>query len=248
LFQAAVRRNPSSLNLHVHIRFGVLDLISERLDRLSRTDRRLTVFGANGHGYRTEPVPEADLRELEARIGTALPSEYRELLAQIGAGAGPYYGLWSPGQVWEEFSMWQKDRLEEGYPAVSPARPWPLLEVPAEERPVKGPFPADGMLCIGHQGCTYWSVLATSGPFAGTVWDAACFVDFDGEYAPAWRAPCVLGARREFPPLARPPRFLEWYLGWLERALAELHAGEPATAADDGISRVVGWLRSFRRR
>ncbi len=68
----------------------------------------------------------------------------------------------------------------------------------------------DGTLHLSGQGCGYYTVLAVTGPEAGTVWDD---VEALGEgVAPKHRA----GAERL--------TFAQWYLDWL--ALAERTAWE----------------------
>jgi hypothetical protein len=204
--------------------------IAELLAELSRMDRSRRIFGAGMHGYRTHRASESELRMLESRLGITLPAEYRALLSEIGSGAGPYYGLWSPAKVWEEFGYWQEDRVADGDPPISPAGPWPLGTVPSEEC-AAALFPCDGSITIAHQGCTSWSVLVTTGPFEGTVWDAACYVGFDGEYMPARRAPGILASQQVLPALARPSRLLDWYAAWLEQALADARAAQQAAAS-----------------
>ena len=196
--------------------------IRELLAEVSARDRPLRVFGAESHKYRTRPATAAELDALERRAGTALPDDYRRLLREVGAGAGPYYGLYSPEAAWVELDSLQPER--DGVLAASPNRPFPITTPPAPgASSAPAPFPCDGALLIGEQGSgTQWSLLVISGPTAGTVWDVGHFEGSDGEYFGARRPPGVLGEGRPLPSLPSPPPLLDWYAGWLEQCLTDL--------------------------
>jgi hypothetical protein len=87
-------------------------------------------------------------------------------------------------------------------------------------------WPSGGCIPIGHQGCTFWSVLVLEGAFRGKVWDVAGFVGTAGEWLPARRPTGLIdfkqSQRKELPPLNSPPGFKEWVEGWIDRCLSDL--------------------------
>jgi hypothetical protein len=209
----------------------------EQLAELARRDPGYKVFGARKHQYRNTPVGEAVVRRLEAELGVPLPPEYREFLVDVGSGAGPYHGVWGPVEALSELrGLAQEYEAEEGK-SVSPAATFPLLaddlrgiesrfavgsKTPWAERD----WPCSGCLPICEQGCTFWSVLALTGEFAGRVWDLNNAVGYCGEWLPARRPPgwweFGMPHPRELPRLASPPTFGEWFAGWVERCLTDL--------------------------
>lgn len=70
-----------------------------RLGALAGRDTERRVFGAAGHGWRLAPPwTDAEADTFEARHGVRLPAAYRAWLVGVGAGgAGPAWGLWTPG-------------------------------------------------------------------------------------------------------------------------------------------------------
>ncbi|MFD7713208.1 SMI1/KNR4 family protein [Streptomyces sp. NPDC059785] len=94
--------------------------VRERVAALSVAPANKEVFGFRGHGWVLEdPLAEDELAELEAQVGARLPAEYREFLAQVGAG--PAYGLFPVRRVQ---GRWYRDWLDEAertvrQPAVS---------------------------------------------------------------------------------------------------------------------------------
>ena len=113
-----------------------------------------------------------------------------------------------------------------GWP--TPDRPFPFTRAQAETIPqgqawqavLEAPYPAPGCILIGHQGCSYYTVIVTAGALTGSVWEL-------------WHEPCGHGtwlpARctsaniyREPPRLRQVPIFREWYTGWLDASLADL--------------------------
>jgi len=151
-----------------------------------------------------------------------LPRGYREFLLQVGAGCGPYYGIWSPSEVLAE---WQSISTEDnGQPGRSPSEKFPLTA--AETQIQNRDWPTGGCIPIGHQGCTFWSVLVLEGAFTGKVWDVACFVGTDGEWLPARRPTGLIGFEQsqpeELPALNSPPLFVEWVEGWIDRCVSDL--------------------------
>lgn len=190
----------------------VFDRIQNDLARLRKADRRLQVFGASQHRYRSTPVSTSSVEQFEHGLGVELPQNYREFLLRIGYGCGPYYGIWSPAEILRELESWSMD--SDPCPRCSPSGKFPLKS--AEAGIQCEDWPNDGCIPIGHQGCTFWTVLVLDGAFRGTVWDVACFVGFDGEWAPARRPVTLLDERNPIQPLGSPPDFLEWIESWIE--------------------------------
>jgi hypothetical protein len=79
-----------------------LEEIKQMLERLKALDRQLQVFGAQIHQYKSHPLSDIELELLEAGLGVRLPADYRQFLHEIGYGAGPYYGLYSPNEVFRD--------------------------------------------------------------------------------------------------------------------------------------------------
>lgn len=213
-----------------------LDPLIPMITRLAAHDTTYRIFGSSVHRYRRTPVQEPSINALERVIGTALPSTYRMMLEHLGAGAGPYYGLWSPAEVLAEWQYCCADYHEGMQALVSPAHPFPFttvhlhqfatLEHTHHAMPLHGSWPCDGCLPIGHQGDTFWSILVTEGVLAGTMWTVANFTGYTGLFVPADHPPGLIGSTQpghRLPPVARPLRVEEWYRSWLEQAIADLN-------------------------
>jgi hypothetical protein len=209
--------------------------IYERLQSLKKKDRRHAIFGSPKHLYRNHPVSEIDLMVFESRCAVSLPKTYRDFLRYIGPGGGPYYGLWSLKQIREELEMLQKDSEPSWDIRKTVGAPFPLTQTDVEriqamiQAGEKHPFlnlewPVTGCLPICHQGCSYWSLLVTTGEFAGCVWDVDAY-DSNGSWLPGRRAPGIVNGKIQptsLADLAQPPTFIQWFEGWLERSFVDL--------------------------
>lgn len=199
--------------------------LARQLADLRARDPGRRIFGAGTHRYRSERVLPSALAAFEAALGVRLPEAYRAFLEEVGHGAGPYCGLWSPARCLEELRDAASELAADGIHVPVPADAFPLRTPAAGAARIEAPYPPDGAIPIAHHGCTMWSLLVTAGPAAGTVWDVACYLEFDGEYLPATRPvgivamPALIPA---LPALASPPTFVAWYAGWLERASVDL--------------------------
>jgi hypothetical protein len=162
------------------------------------------------------------VEDFERSLGVALPVGYREFLLQVGFGCGPYYGIWSPTEVLTEVESLSFDAKE--VKRATPADAFPLKDVSSQIQNQE--WPSSGCIPIGDQGCTFWSVLVLEGVFRGSVWDVACFVGLDGQWLPARRPTGLIDLDRsvakELPALGKPPEFVEWFEGWIERCLVDL--------------------------
>ncbi|WP_224285224.1 SMI1/KNR4 family protein [Streptomyces sp. LS1784] len=192
---------------------------------------------ASGHGFLLEaPLEETELADAEAQFGVRLPPDYRSFLLEVGAGgAGPDYGLfplrrdgqgwhWSEGGVRSDgallvrafLSAQERTRLEEDLDAREPAE----ADFPDDEsyRAAFRAWDAEwkrldqritaGAICLGHEGCGYYTWLVVTGPERGTLWS-------DGRAADLSLSPLTSGAGRL--------GFREWYLDWLARAARTAH-------------------------
>ena len=202
---------------------------------MKRIDAGLKVFGSNLHRYALHTLSERGVKRFESDLGVSLPRAYREHLLKVGYGAGPYYGLFSPRQVMNELAC------DEEYVRDFGCRPNPAGEFPftredatricrsveaGEEEPWgKATYPSHGTIPIAHQGCTYWTMLVTSGALRGCVWSAACYVGYDGLWMPSRRPPTL--HTRDAPScnlttLPDLPTFDEWFDSWVEAALLDV--------------------------
>jgi hypothetical protein len=186
---------------------------------------------------------------VESELGTPLPTEFREFLLRVGFDAGPYYGLWSPARALLELQDLAQCYQSEIGETIRPAAAFPLTADDVrgiEERVAAGvkecwverDWPCDGCLPICDQGCTFYSVLALTGEFAGKVFDVNNAVGYCGEWLPARRPPgwweYGMPHPRKLPPLSSPPTFVEWFSGWVERCLTDLAPRTETYAARDG--------------
>lgn len=208
-----------------------------QIRKLRLLDGSYEVFGARSHQYLSTQANAVEIQWMERELGTSLPEEYRNFLIEIGYGAGPYYGLWSPRQVLTEIcDLCQEYGAETGV-QVKPYASFPLTQQDLrivnekirleDEKPfAEKPWPSSGCIPICYHGCTFWSVLILQGEFIGCVWDVASYVAYEGLWVPAARPPglCEFGtsSTKVLQPLRSPPTFDEWFHGWLERCLTDL--------------------------
>jgi hypothetical protein len=182
-------------------------------------------------------VSESDVATCEQELGCALPEDFRRFLMEVGAGAGPYYGVWGlqPSVAWLQH-LAAELVTEEGI-EIKPSQPFPLtgehlrdiegkIRAQSNHPWAAATYPNHGFLPICHQGCTFWSVLVLEGEFAGKMWDVGNHTAQRGQWRPARRHPDFLfsrdPARKALPPLPATPTFVDWYSGWLERCLLDL--------------------------
>lgn len=224
-----------------------LSVVRTGLERLRAAKGATELFGARSHQLVAKPpIAEADVVRFEAEHGIQLPADYRAFLTRIaGGGLGPFYGIFPLGESDE--GKWKKMALV-GDPArpFPYETAWNLSEAELHEiqnddytdhegydeywRPLHGAIP------ISHQGCNLRDWLVVSGSEAGHVWHDGR-ADFAGvkpwasgaaaraETSVTW-VPGMIKVRgnragRAEAPSLRRLTFLDWYEGWLFRALAE---------------------------
>lgn len=205
-----------------------IEIISKILRQIRGLRRADLAFGVSSHKFESTPVPESELVEFERAIGVTLPREYRLFLTQIGHGAGPHNGLYSPTAILDELALWREDAEEAGLKGeecghADPSRPapvalenarWAASQVSTLGPYLPVPIGADGAIVISHHGCDYYTLLITAGVLAGTVFDYCAGAR---EMAPAIKNhafsdnpnPVCDGCT------AIPPSFLDWYECWL---------------------------------
>ena len=140
---------------------GVRDTVLQLAD----APRALEVFGANLHRFvLAEPLSEAQVREVEDQIGTALPADYRGFLRQVGAGgAGPSYGIFTLRETAAGW-RWFDGRIEVATSRELICRPFPdPLDTPAVP-------PLTGAIPVCHHGCGFREWLVVTGAERGTMW------------------------------------------------------------------------------
>jgi hypothetical protein len=172
------------------------------------------------------PLPESEVVALEDVIGAPLPEEFRSFLLRFGRGVSPGPLLDLPRMV--EETQWERtDFQEEPEVAAFPWDPFPVT--PDDVRHLRR-LAADGadpvlhmdrplsgtMFLCGH-GCSWISMLAMNGQYAGTVWLTEMGWGKDTYWWPSapWRDVKPSG------PLhagwTEPVPFLDWYMRWTRR-------------------------------
>jgi hypothetical protein len=208
--------------------------IVESLRERGGSDRLFGAGATFGHRFDLYRPSRDEIAQLEEELGVELPPDFARFLLECGSGAGPYYGIFPPSRILEEFRALNEDlpsSSEPGNPgldfALSKADAQLVVERILEDHPeprLRAPWPADGAIPICDQGCGGYNVLVTARELRGTVWGVFENVDL-AWWWPAERPVGVVqpGFKpRPLPPLAAPPSFREWYESWLERATVDL--------------------------
>jgi HEAT repeat protein/SMI1/KNR4 family protein SUKH-1 len=208
-----------------------LERISAKLTKVRQAG--LSCFGSGAHGFRLkDPLPEAEVAAFESEHGIALPEDYRAFITLLGGqGAGPYYGLTLLSE-WDQ-AVYVDDENMPGFVARScPLVPGLRREDNWIERlglPEDELF--QGTIAIGHQGCSYYTLLVISGEARGRV----LYMD-EG---------------------LQPPYFVEndSFVSWYERWLDELLAGSDGSwfgfglpGGDDELRDILETADSASRR
>ena len=191
-----------------------LDRIAEKVRRARARDAR--PFGAETSGIHPlhPPLAEDEVAAVEARLGVALPEEYRGFITRVGdGGAGPAYGMFRlssalreakadahPGLLAAPFPHTEHYNPDKDPAVISFWDRADAGEVTEEEEDMQGLREAAGTLPLCDEGCGYTHLLVVTGPTRGTMW-------IDSRGADAGFIP--LGAT-----------FLEWYERWIDDVLA----------------------------
>lgn len=206
-----------------------LETIRVGLERLRTTKRPPKVFGADSHEFRLyPPLSEATVREFEVKYRIRLPEDYREFLIDLGnGGAGPFYGVFKLGDMDDSFDF-KEWKEADGFVGVL-SKPFPHAtawndttgepeETDDEEEFEKAleafgqhywnPENVNGAIPICHEGCAYRVWLVVTGREAGHLWR-------DARTTQGGLSPMKIGRKERI-------TFLDWYIDWLNEALAKL--------------------------
>ena len=209
--------------------------IKHDLERIKTLDRKLLVFGASAHQYKSYPVSNSELERFEAELGVRLPEDFRNFLQEIGYGAGPYYGLFGPDSIlseWRDFAYYDYINPER-FPDASKSFPFNHTQAEecfrgmVEERWVKvlTDWPTDGCIPICDQGDLIFTCLITAGDLTDSIWTLSSdHPDADhGNWLLADRPPGILRLHPSIShrAISPSPTFLEWYGAWLDQCLSD---------------------------
>jgi hypothetical protein len=202
-----------------------LSRISNALAALATS--RPPVFGSDWHGFQLNPVlSETEVLEFEREHRVTLPEDFRQFLTSVGnGGAGPFYGVFSLGEMDDNFGVqrWQEG---DGFVGIL-SRPFPFQEewnelssmpitdlgeseyerqMEAFEKSYWNSSLVNGAFPIGHEGCALRIFLVVTGEAAGHLWE-----DRRSEYG---------GLRPVRLANGSVATFSGWYEEWLEQCLA----------------------------
>ena len=171
--------------------------LKTKVERLRNEDEACRLFGAEKHRYRfNDALSEAEVSAVEAKLGTRLPSTYRQFLTELGnGGAGPHYGLQTVQASILEGQGWEFN----AHPADCEIPDW----LPTREVDGRSGFDPSGVLEFSELGCGHFAYLMLRGPRRGLVWETD-YVDFDPE----------------FPETGPETEFLDWYEQYLDKQIA----------------------------
>jgi uncharacterized protein (TIGR02996 family) len=151
-------------------------------------------------GYQVNaPLAEAQIVEIEQRVGCTLPAQYRRFIAEVGdGGAGPDYGL-------HPIAHCKSAGLATAF------------RRPPSERANTQSIDRPGTLEVSEIGCGGFHYLVTGGPEAGSVWVVGDYGWFPELACGSWkdhtRATIIATPRSEH------AEFLDWYSLWLDERL-----------------------------
>ncbi len=192
-----------------------LNRIKKKLRELKRLDKDYSVFGAEKHKYKLNPLlNEKTIEQFEEEFNIRLPEGYRSFLKELGnGGAGPYYGLepLENGRYADLDYKPPKDLINPALPFVH-TEAWNLANGEINEDNETEYFDkkwVNGLLRVSNYGCAISINLVINGMEYGNMW-----VDDRGNDGGIFPDPF-------FKPDSRVD-FLEWYELWLDQSLGEV--------------------------
>jgi hypothetical protein len=209
------------------------DIIVQDLQRLVASGAGIGMFGEETHGYRMNlTLSDDEVSTFESQHGVRLHDDHRQFLIRVGnGGAGPYYGLFSLGEVDDGFGFGPWGDFIGQLPLPFPhTAPWNNIAdkpeyneddeefdnlIEAFDERYFDPGQVNGAIPICHLGCARRQWLVITGPEAGNIWcdDRA---DYKGLYP--------LQTQRH-----KRVTFFGWYRNWLDEALGKLQLWEKST-------------------
>lgn len=166
-----------------------------------------SIHGAEKHRYEyAAPLDAASLATFEAKLGSALPAEYRAWLTQAGnGGVGPMYGL-LPLET--EPSDTPQISYASDFPLTAPGTAAAVAEGDDAAWQAQTHRLHHGMTYLADEGDGAYNILILRGPSAGQLWWYS--------YESAVAKPILN------PTSGSPITFFEWYQLWLDRAAASV--------------------------
>jgi hypothetical protein len=190
-----------------------------RLELEARARGRSTGAGV-AYGPEPTPVTVEDLDAVEARLGVALPAEYRVFMLAFGADLeSGWLGLVEPTRL---PALNRPDSAPDTFAHVR--RPFTIADGTCagtyEHEDDSDAQLIDGALIIAEHGCTFCTIMVVTGDSAGTVWDND-WSHRPGPHEYTWRPSCngsSYPASSEL--VGAPVMFLDWIGPRVELALA----------------------------
>lgn len=196
----------------------------EKLALLRWRDKQRIIFGAEQHGYALQQITRRDLLDLETHIGVILPSDYRTWLLEVGYGAGPYYGLFSPQRIAEELrysesgtggdvadaSKIDSGQLQRFFAAIRDGGSSVGNGISANSM--------IGAVPVGEQGCGGYSQILVAGEYRGAMF-GECEEVLAYQATPLtafWPEAVSRNPAADQHPLS----FLQWLDHWLDTSIA----------------------------
>lgn len=204
--------------------------IKEKIGKLSRLDKKYTLFGATKHRYKANPTSSLEeIYQFEATYKIILPEGYSEFLTEIGnGGVGPYYGLEPLEHVlYNDLDKKCSDTLLNPSLPFLLTEPWNLSFQPSvnewedefeiERRRFDELYfnteLRNGMLAICNYGCGVSLNLVVNGEDYGHIWGDDRVSD--GGIYPLYQT--VNKQRIDF---------LYWYEMWLDSSISAITDGK----------------------
>ena len=196
--------------------------VKQSLAKLKALDKNYSVFGSERHKYLLHATLEkSEVSAFETKHNIRLPEDYRRFITEIGnGGAGPYYGL----ETLEDSLFIDLDYKKENE-YINLSQPFLLTqkwnmefagvsdneqEYQVFEKEYFKDSWVNGLLRICNFGCGVSLNLVANGTEYGNIW-----VDDRGSDGGIFPDPYFGQSERT--------QFLDWYILWLDKSLAEVH-------------------------